>query len=77
MSAEKLVRMANQIATFMESKADRAEGRAGCAAHINDYWDPRMREQLLDHIRSGGAGLKPLVLEAADMIRAPAAQDGR
>ena len=71
MSAEKLVHMANQIATFMESKPH-AEGVAGLASHINDFWEPRMRRQLFEQIDAGGMGLRPLVLEAAPQIRRPA-----
>jgi formate dehydrogenase subunit delta len=71
MSPEKLVRMANQIATFFESQPD--GGTEGVAAHINDFWEPRMRAQLLQIIAAGGDGLKPLVLEAAPLIRRPAA----
>jgi formate dehydrogenase subunit delta len=72
MSPDRLAHMANQIATFFESRAH-AEGVAGVAAHINAYWEPRMRNQLLAIIADGGAGLKPLVLEAAGAIRRPAA----
>lgn len=68
MSPDKLIRMANQIAIFFESKKH-DEGVAGTAAHISDFWEPRMRKQLFDHIAAGGAGLKPLVLEAAEKIR--------
>jgi formate dehydrogenase subunit delta len=71
MSADKIARMANQISQFMESKPH-AEGLAGLAAHINDFWEPRMRRQLFDLIDAGGAGLRPLVLEAAAQIRRPA-----
>jgi formate dehydrogenase subunit delta len=66
---EKLIRMANQIATFFESKPH-DEAVTGVAAHISDFWAPVMRGQLFDHIAHGGAGLKPLVLEAAPKIRA-------
>jgi len=72
MSAEKLVHMANQIARFMESKPH-AEGVAGLAAHINDFWEPRMRTQFFALIDAGGAGLRPLVLDAAPLIRRPVA----
>lgn len=72
MSPEKLVRMANQIATFFESKKH-DEAVTGTAAHISDFWEPRMRKQLFDHIAAGGAGLKPLVLEASSKIRPVAA----
>ena len=71
MSAEKLVRMANQIAQFMESKPH-AEGLTLLAAHINDFWEPRMRRQLFEVLDAGGAGLRPLVIEAAGLIRRPA-----
>ena len=70
MSAEKLVHMANQIASFMDSKPH-AEGVAGLASHINDYWEPRMRRQLFDLLDAGGEGLRPLVIEAAPQIRRP------
>ncbi len=66
----KLIYMANQIATFMESKPH-AEGLALTASHINDFWEPRMRRHLFEVIDAGGAGLRPLVLEAASLIRRP------
>lgn len=70
MQPEKMVRMANQIATFFQSQPlpDRAEK---VAAHINDFWEPRMRAQLLNHAAAGGAGLSPLAQAACAHIRAP------
>jgi len=70
MSPEKLVYMANQIARFMESKPE-AEGAASLAAHINDFWEPRMRTQMLALIDAGTADFRPLVLQAAPAIRRP------
>jgi formate dehydrogenase subunit delta len=72
MSHDKLITMANQIARFMESKPH-DEGVAGLAGHINDFWEPRMRRQLIEMIDAGGAGLRQLVLDAAPQIRRPAA----
>jgi formate dehydrogenase subunit delta len=72
MSADKITRMANDIAKFMETKPE-GEGPAGLASHINDFWNPRMRGQLLDILDAGGAGLRPLVLQAAGLIRRPTA----
>ena len=69
MPSDKLVRMANQIATFFESQPGAAADAV--AAHINDFWEPRMRAQLLAHIATGGAGLAPSVLAAAPLIRQP------
>lgn len=68
MPHDKIARMANQIATFFDSKPH-GEALAGFTAHINDFWEPRMRAQLFALIEAGGAGLKPLVLEAAPGIR--------
>ncbi len=36
------------------------------------FWEPRMRRHLFEVLDTGGAGLKPLVLEAAGAIRRPA-----
>ncbi len=71
-TAEKLVRMANQIATFFHSKP-REEGIAGVAEHINKFWEPRMRRQFFEMIEAGAKGFDPLVLEAAPGVRKPVA----
>lgn len=68
----KLITMANQIAKFMESKPH-AEGLEGLSSHINDFWEPRMRRHLFEVLDAGGQGLRPLVVEAASLIRRPAA----
>jgi formate dehydrogenase subunit delta len=73
MSADKITRMANDIAKFMESKPH-DEGVSLLASHINDFWDPRMRRQLFEILDAGGAGLRPLVLDAAGAIRRPVAE---
>ena len=71
MSPEKMVHMANQIATFFRSKPE-SEAASGVADHINDFWEPRMRRQLFELLDSGGTGLDPLVISAASLIRRPA-----
>lgn len=68
---EKIVRMANQIGTFFESKEDRVEGVHGVAEHINKFWEPRMRRHFFEVVDSGGEGLKPIVIEASAQIRRP------
>lgn len=72
MSHDKLVRMANQIATFFETSAD-ADPAMAVAGHINDFWEPRMRTQLLEIIANGDDGLKQIVLAAGPNIRQPKA----
>lgn len=66
MSPEKMVTMANQIATFFDTQPGHAPDKI--ADHLKDYWEPRMRGQLLDYIRNGGAGLRPSVEEAARLL---------
>ena len=70
MSADKIARMANDIAKFMESKPH-PEGMTLLASHLNDYWEPRMRRQLFQLLDAGGEGLRPLVMESAGSIRRP------
>mgnify|MGYP002621599752 CR=1 FL=1 len=65
----KIVRMANQIGTFFQSKPHR-EGVAGVAEHINKFWEPRMRRQLFAALDEGEAFL-PIVREAAASVRRP------
>ena len=69
---EKLVYMANQIAAFFQSMPH-DEAADGVAKHINDFWDPRMRQQFFEIIEAGGKGLSPLVLDAVAKVRKPAA----
>lgn len=68
MSPEKLVRMANQIATFMASQpgTDQVER---VAAHLKDFWGPEMRAELKDYARAGDApDLDDLVRRALPLI---------
>ena len=68
---EKLVRMANQIATFFHSQP-REDGPLGVATHINKFWEPRMRRAFFDIVDNrGGEGLDGLVLQAVPLIRRP------
>jgi formate dehydrogenase subunit delta len=64
----KLVMMANQIAAFF---AVQGEARAipQIADHIQKFWDPRMRREILTHVANGGAGLSPLACAAIANIK--------
>lgn len=67
----KIIRMANQIATFFHSQPA-SEGPGGVATHINKFWEPRMRRQLFDIVDNhNGEGLDSLVLQAAPLIHRP------
>lgn len=69
---DKIVRMANQIATFFNSQPE-AERAKGVATHINKFWEPRMRRQFFAIIDKGGEGFLPLVIEAARQVNRPPA----
>lgn len=74
MSREKIIKMANQIDDFFQTQpGDAAEG---VAKHINDFWDPRMRAELLDLAKSKTSGLHETVQKALPLIRVPASQAG-
>ena len=64
MPPDKLIYMANQIATFFRSQpgTDQVDR---IASHLRDFWDPSMRQSLRDHVDAGGAGLDDLALQAA------------
>lgn len=65
----KLVYMANQIATFFGHAMPHDQAVAGTADHLNKFWEPRMRRQLLELVEAGATGLSPLVIECAPQIR--------
>jgi len=71
MKADRLVIMANQIATFFAVQGAGAE--AAVADHIEKNWDPRMKSAIAAHVAAGGAGLDPLALAALAKIAAKAA----
>ena len=67
MSPDKMVHMANQIATFFKSQPGDDKAEKG-ANHLTDFWEPRMRDQLQDYVAHGGEGLDQDVLEAVRLI---------
>jgi formate dehydrogenase subunit delta len=60
MDAQRLVSMANDIASYFASEPDRELGVAGFADHLQKFWDPRMRRQIIAHLEAGGVGLDEL-----------------
>lgn len=67
MALDRIIVMANQIGDFFAPYP--AERRAeGIRNHLRTYWDPRMRDELLEHIAAGGAGLSPFVVQGAKLL---------
>ena len=63
MDRANLVRMANQIARNLAREPDPA---AATAAHIRQFWEPRMHTAL---VQGGTDGLDPAVVSALALLR--------
>jgi formate dehydrogenase subunit delta len=71
MHLENLVSMANQIGTFFSAYPDRQEALDGIATHIQKFWEPRMRQRLIEAVTTGQAPeLMPLVNDAVQTHQA-------
>jgi formate dehydrogenase subunit delta len=64
MEINHLVKMANEIGGFFESVPDHEEGVNSIAQHLKNYWEPRMRRQIIDYARRDDGDLTPIVREA-------------
>ncbi len=72
-----VVRMANQITDFF-AIYPRQEALDGIAKHIHSTWEPRLRNTLKAHLDAGGAGLKPLCIDAmTGYFKGPRAPNAR
>lgn len=58
-----MVHKANQIALFFSSYPH-DEAVVGVANHLRQFWEPRMRRQIVSYVAEGGAGLSELASEA-------------
>jgi len=70
MSPEKLVYQANQIAKFFASQPE-AKSVANILDHLQKYWDPRMRREIIAHAKTNGADFNPRVLSAVRRLTVP------
>jgi len=69
MNAERLAEMANDIARYFDAEPDRDAAIDGMVVHLQRFWEPRMREQIVRHLRAGGEFL-PLARDAvAELAR--------
>jgi formate dehydrogenase subunit delta len=64
MDIHRLVKMANEIGTFFRGAEDHKEAVASIAAHLRNFWDPRMRAQLIEYAHHHEGELNPVVKEA-------------
>ena len=64
MDIDNLVGMANRIGDFFAALPDAVEAQASIAGHLQRFWDPRMRREIVAHVERGGAGLSEIVRKA-------------
>ena len=65
---EKLVYMANQIASFFAAQGE-VKAVPAIADHIKKFWDPEMRREFLSLVEKPGTELNPLTRRAAEMLK--------
>ena len=68
MSAQKLVRMANEIARNMRTlPGDQAA--VATAGHLKSFWTPGMCAAIVAHLDAGGEGLDEIAVDAVGKLR--------
>jgi formate dehydrogenase subunit delta len=56
--------MANEIGAFFASTPDHEDVVNSIAQHLKNFWDPRMRRQIIEYARHEDGDLTPSVREA-------------
>jgi formate dehydrogenase subunit delta len=68
MDVERLVAMANDIASFFASEPDPQAAAGQVENHLRRFWEPRMRVQICRYAREGGTGLSPLARRGVELL---------
>jgi formate dehydrogenase subunit delta len=68
MEKSNLIKMANDIGSFFKSEPDRALAIQGVEQHIRNFWEPRMRKEIIEYLENGGADLMDIVAEAVKKL---------
>ncbi|MHB1872610.1 MAG: formate dehydrogenase subunit delta [Steroidobacteraceae bacterium] len=71
MNIDRLVKMANEISAFFAAESAREQAAQDVAGHLRRFWDPRMRRQIIDYLRTeGGTGLSELARHGIETLAA-------
>lgn len=70
--ADKLVRMAEQIAVNISTDSDTDVVAGELVGHLHRYWDPRMLSAFLSGADSGDIELSPVVAAAIEKLKSAA-----
>ncbi|HZC45661.1 MAG TPA: formate dehydrogenase subunit delta, partial [Candidatus Acidoferrum sp.] len=63
-----LIMMANDISNYFAGYPDRGDAVEEIANHLRNFWEARMRREIVDYVENGGDELHPLVREAISYI---------
>lgn len=69
MNIDLLVKMVNEISAFFASESPPTRAAEDVAVHLRRFWEPRMRRQIIAHVRSnGGVGLSDLARRGIETL---------
>ncbi|HYK64194.1 MAG TPA: formate dehydrogenase subunit delta [Patescibacteria group bacterium] len=60
--------MANDIGAYFSGYTDHGEAVEGIVNHLHNFWEARMRRDIVDYLENGGDELIPLVREAVSFM---------
>ncbi len=64
MNPAQLTKMVNDIAAFFASESGEEQAVTDVSGHLQRFWDPRMRREIVAHYARGGEGLNELSKKA-------------
>ena len=68
MNPAQLSKMVNDIAAFFASESGEEQAVIDVAGHMQRFWDPRMRREIVAHYARGGEGLSELSMKAVAVL---------
>jgi formate dehydrogenase subunit delta len=68
MDIHRLIKMANEIGGFFDSLPDHEEAVTSMTQHLRNFWEPRMRQEIIAYARSDGGELSPIAREAISRL---------
>jgi formate dehydrogenase subunit delta len=71
MELHHLIKMANEIGGFFAQLPEREEALGAIAGHLRNFWEPRMRRELIEYAQRDGSELKELVRAAVLSLPVP------
>ncbi len=71
MEPHQLAKMANEIGGFFAQMPERDEAVNAIAGHLKNFWEPRMRREIIEYAHRDSSGLSELVRDAVLSLKLP------